>query len=159
MLTKSAPSYLAYAAAPAVAQEPMVALPVDDNDARSDEEEILPAQQVLYHEEEENVMGPGEMPVCTLNLQLTSVAQVWNDWKYGLGGGPAVEYMEAAYGTLWRKQHNETRYFNRRRVFIVYITRVAEERNVQPAVIVDELDSRRVQESLTLDKLRLLLIS
>jgi hypothetical protein len=55
---------------------------------------------------------------------LTTVQDVWREWSVGLGPNPAVSAMEKTWGTRWRSNPTESRFFNRRKVIVDEIGRL-----------------------------------
>jgi Transcriptional activator of glycolytic enzymes len=44
------------------------------------------------------------------------VAEVWREWKEGIGENPAVERLEAEWGARWRPDARMRKWFSRRKV-------------------------------------------
>lgn len=65
-------------------------------------------------------------PIYTLSRKLVTVTDVWREYKQGLGGKPSVEHLETEYGTAWRKDRAESRFYSRRRELYVAIEKKAE---------------------------------
>jgi len=49
-------------------------------------------------------------------VPLFTVGQVWQEWKEGFGGNPAVEKLEKDWGTRWRPDARMRKWFSRRKV-------------------------------------------
>ncbi|EIE89012.1 hypothetical protein RO3G_13723 [Rhizopus delemar RA 99-880] len=49
-----------------------------------------------------------------MNREIVSVTDVWREYSEGLGGNPSVQYLEERYGTAWRKERKDSRFFSRR---------------------------------------------
>ncbi|KAI8886887.1 hypothetical protein K501DRAFT_142007, partial [Backusella circina FSU 941] len=64
-----------------------------------------------------------------LNRMLCSVEDIWREYTEGLSGFPPVEKLEEDYGTRWRKNASESRYFLRRKTIYDEIRRIAAENN------------------------------
>jgi hypothetical protein len=47
---------------------------------------------------------------------LSTVGQVWQEWKEGFGGNPAVEKLEKDWGARWRSDARMRKWFSRRKV-------------------------------------------
>ncbi|KAI3638343.1 hypothetical protein MIR68_003954 [Amoeboaphelidium protococcarum] len=89
-----------------------------------------------------------------MNSSVVTVSTLWQEWTSGIAGGPAVQDLEATFGTKWRKDQTESKFFNRRRVIIDEIKRIVNE-NVasceQEAVRL--LEIKRSSNLWSLDKL------
>jgi hypothetical protein len=90
-----------------------------------------------------------------LNKTITSVDQLWKEWKEGLSGGPAVEALELA-GPDWCKSQDgdkrayETnrRFFRRRRKIIQAVTQLSALLNITEQEAVEKMDMERGPRSL-----------
>ncbi|KAI3655070.1 hypothetical protein MP228_000450 [Amoeboaphelidium protococcarum] len=89
-----------------------------------------------------------------MNRSVVTVNTLWQEWTSGIAGGPAVQDLEATFGTKWRKDQTESKFFNRRRVIIDEIKRMVND-NVasceQEAVRL--LEIKRSSNLWSLDKL------
>ncbi|KAI3630051.1 hypothetical protein MIR68_011486 [Amoeboaphelidium protococcarum] len=89
-----------------------------------------------------------------MNRSVVTVSTLWQEWTSGIAGGPPVQDLEATFGTKWRKDQTESKFFNRRRVIIDEIKRMVNE-NVasceQEAVRL--LEIKRSSNLWSLDKL------
>lgn len=95
-----------------------------------------------------------KMPAYILNRTIMTVTDVWREYKDGLGGNPSVEFMEKEYGTAWRKDRKESRFFSRRKELYGAIKNkaVAERTSCEEAA--RRIEERRVCLGISLDKLR-----
>lgn len=94
------------------------------------------------------------VPIYKMSVEITTVGQIWAEWAEGLNGGPAVSLLEQRHAAKWRSSPSARKLFSRRKIFIDFITKKAEDRGCEPSVIVQELDSLRARESLSLTSLR-----
>ena len=56
---------------------------------------------------------------CTL----TTVRDLWREWTIGWSSGPAIQALEAVYGSRWRPSQKERVFFGRRKVIVDEISR------------------------------------
>lgn len=89
-----------------------------------------------------------------MNREIVSVTDVWREYSEGLGGNPSVQYLEEKYGTAWRKERKDSRFFSRRNEIYNGIKRKAEEDRISFEEAAKKLEERRVQLNISLDKLR-----
>jgi len=96
------------------------------------------------------------LPTYKLSRSLHTVHDLWKEWTEGLCGGPAVKDLEERWGTEWRKEDTERRFFNNRRVVLNEVKRVAAEQKISEAEAVEVVERRRLSISPTcsLDRLR-----
>jgi hypothetical protein len=57
-----------------------------------------------------------------MSRSIKTVKDLWREWKQGLGGHPAVEYLEATHGTSWR--NGDDRFINRRKIILKEVERL-----------------------------------
>ncbi len=95
-----------------------------------------------------NITNTGGMPDFKMNRLLVSVKNLWKEYTEGFPGGYAVRQLEADWGTAWRKNPTESRFFNRRMVIIREIKRLQREEGKTESQAVDLLDRRRGNNSL-----------
>ena len=84
----------------------------------------MEVQNQVDQEAEEN--NRDKIPTYKLSRHLESIEAVWREWKHGLAGGPAVETLERRFGTSWRKDRTESKYFSRGKAIYDEIKRVQE---------------------------------
>ncbi|KAG1523523.1 hypothetical protein G6F52_004957 [Rhizopus delemar] len=89
-----------------------------------------------------------------MNRKIVSVTDVWREYSEGLGENPSVQYLEEKYGTAWRKERKDSRFFSRRNEIYNGIKRKAEEERISLEEAARMLEERRVQLNISLDKLR-----
>ena len=91
-------------------------------------------------------------PPYMMNRTIGSVHDLWREWTVGLGSGPSIQALEAAYGASWRKPQSEKVWFGRRKVIIEEIRqRAAYHATVEGAV--EELELVRRRQHTTLNGL------
>ncbi|KAG1026790.1 hypothetical protein G6F43_014095 [Rhizopus delemar] len=110
--------------------------------------EPSPAEQAQQAEPEEI------QAFYKMNREIISVTDVWREYSEGLGGNPSVQYLEEKYGTAWRKERKDSRFFSRRNEIYNGIKRKAEEDRISFEEAAKKLEERRVQLNISLDKLR-----
>ncbi|KAG1049061.1 hypothetical protein G6F43_008591 [Rhizopus delemar] len=89
-----------------------------------------------------------------MNRKIVSVTDVWREYSEGLGENPSVQYLEEKYGTAWRKERKDSRFFSRRNEIYNGIKRKAEEERISFEEAARMLEERRVQLNISLNKLR-----
>lgn len=103
--------------------------------------------------------APGSsVPQYTLNRTLKTVHQVWEEYQHGIFGGPSVKELADTYGTKWRKDPTNSRYFLRRNILYEEMMKVSRAKGItleDAAHDMDKLrkDLGRGDESLSLDGL------
>lgn len=94
------------------------------------------------------------LPTYSLNRTIVSVVDVWREYSSGLGGHPSVEFLETTYGTAWRKERKESRFFSRRNELYKAIKEKALLERTSCEEAARRIEERRVQLGVSLDKLR-----
>lgn len=95
--------------------------------------------------------------IYKLSRRIKTVRDVWKEYKVGLFGGPAVEDLEKNFGTGWRKDRTESRYFCRRKKIYDEVQKVSREKNIPLAQAVESVEERRLNLKLSLDGLQKIL--
>lgn len=95
--------------------------------------------------------------LCTLGRTLVTVTDVWREYSNGLGGNPSVEHIEREYGTAWRKERKESRFYSRRKELYDTIKKMADKQRTSCEEASWRLEDRRVRLGVSLDKLRVFL--
>lgn len=103
---------------------------------------------------EENLAPIRQAPVYRLDRTLKTVVDVWTEYIVGIKGGPSVEKLEFEFGTEWRKERTEARYFSRRNVFYKEIKRMAAELSISEEEAARNIERTRQRMKKTLDGLR-----
>ena len=97
-----------------------------------------------------------DKPVFQLLRNLTSVYEVWQEYKYGLNGNPSVESIVKMSGTGWIKSQNERRFYNERCMLYDFILNAT--RHGRPDIeVVTELEQLRVNSKISLRKFQLVI--
>ena len=73
------------------------------------------------------------------------------------GGNPSVEHIEREYGTAWRKDRKESRFFSRRKELYDAVKKMADEQRTSCEEAARRLEERRICLGVSLDKLRVVL--
>ena len=83
-------------------------------------------------------------PIVRLSRAISSVHDLWREYKEGLGGNPSVESSESRGDRMYRSNDTERRFLNRRMSIWSHIIETAIERNVPEEAIVTELEQFRL---------------
>jgi hypothetical protein len=82
------------------------------------------------------------VPTYQLNRDILTITDVWREYSVGFPGKPSIQSLEAQFGTAWRKDRKESRFFSRRKELYKAIEKkVEEERRVQMGASLDKLRS------------------
>ena len=106
------------------------------------------------------------VPQYKLNRKVSSLFQIWQEYKNGIHGGPAVEQLEKKWQAKWRTSESERQYFARRKKIYDHIKQLALKRfgdvpeGVDKTARFDELcwevvkdeDIRREKEKITVSQ-------
>lgn len=117
----------------------------------------LSQQPSPAHNEPSAIPTSEPLPTYTLNRTIVSVTDVWREYSSGLSGHPSVEYFENTYGTAWRKDRKESRFFSRRNEIYKAIKEKATQERTSCEEAARRIEERRVQLGISLDKLRSIL--
>ena len=88
-----------------------------------------------------------------LMRNLTTVNQVWQEYKYGINGSPSVESVVTRYGTNWRKSRTEWVYYSKRKKIYGHITQALKKGKSEDEAV-NELEAVRVTQGWSLAKLQ-----
>lgn len=91
--------------------------------------------------------APAEQPPSYKLLKLKTVNDVWREWRYGIGGNPAVEALEAKWGHQWRSLPRINVPFCRRKAIWDEILRLLK-RGVTEEAAVAQLENLRGNNSI-----------
>jgi hypothetical protein len=93
-------------------------------------------------------------PEYKLSRRIITMHELWKEYTVGLSSGPAVSDLENNWGTRWRQNGTESRYFNRRNVIYKEVARMVADGDVNT---VDEavaaLETKRTANHTSLDGL------
>lgn len=94
-------------------------------------------------------------PRYELSRAVGTVPELWQEWKYGLGGWPSVEYLEEKYHADWRPSCKERLFFSRRkRIIDAIYGRAKNGRSLEAAVAeVEGLRTGSAPKPLSLNQL------
>ena len=88
-------------------------------------------------------------PAYRMSRMIQSVHDLYQEWAYGLGSGPAVQALEEAYGARWRPMQSERVFFSRRKLILDEIRRrQGDSEDPRPAT--EQLEFVRTQRRMTL---------
>ena len=87
----------------------------------------------------------------SLLRNLTTVNEVWQEYKYGLNGNPSIESLNANYARRWINSGGDLKYYFHRNKIYNYI---ANEGNKSADEAVKELESLRIEHGWSLNDLQ-----
>lgn len=96
--------------------------------------------------------SPASLVQYKMNRNLVKVTDIWREYSVGLSGGPAIEYLENNYGTKWRKDRTESKFYNTRSVLYKEIQKVCERDCISAEEAAEKLERRRVELKVSIDK-------
>lgn len=88
-----------------------------------------------------------------MNRNLVKVTDVWREYSVGLSGGPAIKSLEEDYGTKWRKDRTESKFYNTRLVLYKEIQKICERDCISTEEAAEKLERRRIELKASIDKL------
>ena len=100
------------------------------------------------------VTSTNTLVTYTLNRKIVTVTDVWREYGSGLGGNPSVDYLEKEFGTAWRKDRTESRFFSKRNELYKAIKDKADKERISCEEAARRIEERRKQLGISLDKLR-----
>ncbi|KAG1467769.1 hypothetical protein G6F56_004227 [Rhizopus delemar] len=101
-----------------------------------------------------NEVMPRASPVqYKMNRNLVQVTDVWREYSVGLSGGPAIKSLEEDYGTKWRKDRTESKFYNTRLVLYKEIQKICERDCISTEEAAEKLERRRIELKASIDKL------
>ncbi|KAE8183507.1 hypothetical protein CF328_g8161 [Tilletia controversa] len=89
--------------------------------------------------------GPRRMPPMSQDRGLTTVTDLWREYKEGLRGMPSVEEMDQHWGNEWRKGEKDRKHYERRMRIVSKVRSLAGEKKVAESVAVVMLEHARLQ--------------
>ncbi|KAI8099487.1 transcriptional activator of glycolytic enzymes-domain-containing protein [Halteromyces radiatus] len=89
-------------------------------------------------------------PLYRMNRALKSLGDLWREWYVGLAGGYAVDDLEKRWGSQWRKDSKERKFYSRRRRIIDQINKYSVERNVSTRTALERAEERRARHGYSL---------
>jgi hypothetical protein len=90
---------------------------------------------------------PPTTPPAFLEVTVSTVEQVWQQWKDGYGGNPPVEQLEREWGAQWRPDARMRQWFSRRKVIWDRLREIVDAGQT-PDAAVDQLEKLRKGKSL-----------
>ena len=105
----------------------------------------------LHRNNETGELIPTE-PVYKLFRNLTTVHEVWQEYKYGTNGNPSVESIEKQFGTKWLNSSSELRFYYNRKLICDYINNSINN-GMSESDAVKDLEDYRVSNNWSLYKL------
>ena len=87
-----------------------------------------------------------QVPVYRQYRNLSSVREIWNEYKVGINGYPSVESLDANYGSRWRSNPDDrTFYYRRKKIYTAIETLVSH--GMSDGEAVDRLQNYLIQNS------------
>lgn len=94
-------------------------------------------------------------PNYSMSRSIVTIVDVWREYDVGLGNGPSVKRLEEQFGTGWRKDKKESRFFSRRKEIYTMIEEKAEEEMTSCTEAARRLEETRARLKLSIDKFRI----
>ena len=110
---------------------------------------VLPSTGIV-----QKVLADKSMPFPELLRNLTTVNEVWQEYKYGLYGNPSIESVDSIYGKSWLKNKTEAKYYSNRKKIYNYVID-AENNGKSAEKAINELETLRVSQKWTLNTLQI----
>ncbi|KAI3633127.1 hypothetical protein MIR68_009202 [Amoeboaphelidium protococcarum] len=89
----------------------------------------------------------------TMSRGLSTVQDVWREYKEGIGGNPSVESLEQQFGAKWRSKDSERKHFSRRLVIYKFIQSKIDS-GLSENDVLTALERKRLGDKLSLDNLQ-----
>ncbi|KAK9456477.1 transcriptional activator of glycolytic enzymes-domain-containing protein [Dipodascopsis uninucleata] len=94
------------------------------------------------------------VPQYRMSRDISTVPDLWEEWEHGLNGGPIVRELEEKYGTRWRQNSAERKFFCLRKVIIDYIMKLCQQDGVSIEEAVGRVEEmRKVNQFTSLQRL------
>ncbi|KAG2210632.1 hypothetical protein INT45_006358 [Circinella minor] len=90
-----------------------------------------------------------------LSRDLPNVNSLWKEWSVGLAQGkPRINSLNEEYGSKWRQDSKERKYYSKRLVIINEIRKISEERSISLEDAAQAVENERISlQGCSLDKL------
>jgi hypothetical protein len=98
-------------------------------------------------EEEEAAAAPPNNEFYRMSRNITTVPLLWQEWTSGINGGPSIRTLEASYGTRWRREQADRKFYADRKLIINAINDLAADGNMSEAEAVSRVEARRAGRS------------
>ncbi|KAK9369575.1 transcriptional activator of glycolytic enzymes-domain-containing protein [Lipomyces kononenkoae] len=89
------------------------------------------------------------IPQYRMSREVSTVPDLWEEWDSGLNGGPVVRELEEKYGTRWRQNSAERKFFCLRKVIIDYIMRICSREGISIEESVNRVEEIRKANQFT----------
>ncbi len=87
-----------------------------------------------------------EIPQYKMSRTIFTITDTWREWETGiLPEMLAVKTLEERYGTKWRRNPTETKFFNRRKRIIDAVDKIRHAKGWSGAIAAGVLEGKRVQ--------------
>ncbi|KAJ8099318.1 transcriptional activator of glycolytic enzymes-domain-containing protein [Lipomyces tetrasporus] len=94
------------------------------------------------------------IPQYRMSRDVSTVPDLWEEWDRGLNGGPIVRELEEKYGTRWRQNSAERKFFCLRKVIIDYVMRICGREGISIEEAVNRVEEiRKVNQFTSLQRL------
>jgi len=77
-----------------------------------------------------------------MSHRVENLPDLWREWYTGLSGGYFIVALEQRWGTRWRRDESEKKFFNRRRAIINAIRQYADGNHLSYQTTLDIADQR-----------------
>ena len=94
-----------------------------------------------------------------MSRSIATVHDLWREWSIRIGGGTTVKVLENTWGAKWRHDKTEGRLFNRRRIVIDEVNRIASDDGVTIEEAIRRLDDKMKASHKSLDWLQKQIVS
>ncbi|KAK9431093.1 transcriptional activator of glycolytic enzymes-domain-containing protein [Lipomyces doorenjongii] len=89
------------------------------------------------------------IPQYRMSREVSTVPDLWEEWDSGLNGGPIVRELEEKYGTRWRQNSAERKFFCLRKVIIDYVMRICNREGISIEESVNRVEEIRKANQFT----------
>ncbi|KAK9376057.1 transcriptional activator of glycolytic enzymes-domain-containing protein [Lipomyces chichibuensis] len=89
------------------------------------------------------------IPQYRMSREVSTVPDLWEEWDSGLNGGPIVRELEEKYGTRWRQNSAERKFFCLRKVIIDYVMRICNREGIPIEESVNRVEEIRKANQFT----------
>ncbi|OAD68055.1 hypothetical protein PHYBLDRAFT_69131 [Phycomyces blakesleeanus NRRL 1555(-)] len=92
-----------------------------------------------------SVAMKSSFPQYKMNRIIVTVTDLWREYASGFNDSPSIQSLEAKYGTRWRQDRKESRYFSRRKEIYDAIKSKAEQEDISYELAAQCMEAQRVQ--------------
>ena len=92
-------------------------------------------------------------PNYKLSRGLKTIAQIWQEYKYGINGQPSIESLNKQYGSMWRADSRENKFYSlRNHIYKAILKSIQGGKSEHEAI--QDLETMMVSKGLTLTMLQ-----